>query len=99
MTEKETVEVPEYVKEIAKDDPAYAEWYTKKEQYIEEHNTEHPQEDTYVVTVEMEITFARENDGVLNEEDAKMWLKGGDILQSNDGDYKILKVRKKGASE
>ena len=91
--------IPDYVKEIAKDDPAYAEWYMQKEQYIKEHLTECPHEDTYVVTVDIEVTFARENDGVLNECDAEMWLKGGGILESNDGVYQVLKVRKKGESE
>ena len=87
--------LPEYVKEIAKSDPAYPEWYAKKERYIEEHYTETPKLETYVVTVEVEISFARENDGVLDAHDAEMWLKGGNLMHDYD-EYEIKSVRRKG---
>ena len=89
------VSLPEFVAEVAKDDPTYPAWYEKKERYIAEHYTETPKLETYIVTVEVEVSFARENDGVLDEHDAEMWLKGGDVLTDNDGAYEIKSVRKK----
>jgi hypothetical protein len=53
--------------------------------------------DTYTVTVELEVTFAQENDDVRSVADAEEWLKHGDILESNDGVYEILSVKKKEA--
>jgi len=73
-------------------------WWAQRAKWIEVNYTDNPQRDTYIVTVEVEITFARENDGVRNEAEAQEWLKHGDILESNDGIYEIVGVRKKGAN-
>jgi len=58
--------------------------------------TDTPHLDTYIVTVKIPITFARENDQVSNVAEAEAWLQRGDILESNDGEYEIVKVEKKG---
>lgn len=73
-------------------------WWAQREKWIEEHHTETPHIDKYVVTVEVEIAFAQENDGVRNAEEAAEWLRHGDVLESAD-DYKIIKVEKQGGEE
>jgi len=69
------------------------EWWAQRAKWIDEHYTENPHMDKYIVTIEVEISFAQENDGVHNVEEAEEWLKHGDIIESAE-DYKIIKVRK-----
>jgi hypothetical protein len=72
-------------------------WWAEREKRIEANYTDTPHLDTYTVTVELEVTFAQENDDVRSVADAEEWLKHGDILESNDGVYEILSVKKKEA--
>lgn len=66
---------------------------------VPDYYTETPHLDTYIVTVRIPITFARENDQVANVAEAEAWLQKGDILESNDGTYEIVKVERKGGCE
>ncbi len=88
--------IPDFITEQGSE---YIKWWKAKERYIEAHNTEdHPDHqdhtDKYLVTIEYEVEFSRENDGVLNAHDAEMWLKTGDI-DWGMCDFKILKIKKK----
>jgi len=74
---------------------ANADWWAKREKWIDEHYTDTPHVDKYIVTVEIETSFARENDGVRNAEEAREWLNHGDILEIAE-DLKVISVRKKG---
>jgi len=68
-------------------------WWSKRDDWIEAHYIEHPHIDKYVVTVQIETSFARENDGVHNVQQAREWLRHGCILETAE-DLKILNVRK-----
>lgn len=85
-------DIPEYVIEASAGDPDFLDWYVKKEKYIEAHYTENPVLDTYVITLETTVQFARENDGVLNEDDVGKWLKIGEI--DLDPGHRIIKIKK-----
>ncbi len=74
-------------------------YWDEREARIEKEYTNTPHLDTYIVTVKIPITFARENDGVANVEEAREWLNHGDILESMDEDYEIIKVEKKEANK
>lgn len=80
---KEEIEIPDYIKEEAKKDPDYLIWWLAKEKRIAERNTEEHQgeehQDNYLITVEFEVAFSQENDGVLNAHDVEMWLRTGDL--------------------
>jgi hypothetical protein len=72
-------------------------YWAEREKRIEKEYTDTPHLDTYIVTVRIPITFARENDGVANVEEAREWLEHGDILESSDEGYEIIKVEQKEA--
>jgi len=85
-------DVPDYVKEQG---PEYVAWWVAREKLVEAHQDD-PGDghiDKYVVTVEYEVRFSQEHDGVLNEHDVEMWLRTGDV-DWGMGESKILKVRK-----
>jgi len=69
-------------------------WWFQREKWIEEHYTDNPHIDKYVVTVQIETSFARENDGVRNVQEAEEWLKHGSILEITE-DVKVIKVERK----
>jgi hypothetical protein len=46
-----------------------------------------------VVTVQIETSFARENDGVHNVQQAREWLRHGNALEIAE-DLKIINIRK-----
>ena len=71
--------IPPYILEMAKEDPTYIAWWTAKEAHIEKHYTDNDHTDKYLVTLEVEVEFSRENDGVLNAHDALMWMKTGEV--------------------
>jgi len=73
-------------------DPEFYKWWSAKEKYVVRHYTENPHIDKYLVTVETEVEFARENDGVLNEHDVEMWLQAGEI--ELEPGHRILKIKK-----
>lgn len=85
-------DVPDYVKEQG---PEYVAWWEAREKLIEAHQYDSIDGhiDKYMVTVEYEVPFSREHDGILNEHDVEMWLKTGD-MDFGALDQKIIKVQK-----
>ena len=71
-------------------------WWSQREKWIEEHYTEHPHIDKYIITLELDAEFAQENDGVRNAEEAAEWLEHGDLGGIFDSaiELKVIKVRK-----
>ncbi len=82
-------DIPDFV---AKQGPGYVKWWARREAYIEKNYTDNPTIDIYLITLETEVQFARENDGVLSEHDVEMWLRTGQV--DLDPGHKILKIKK-----
>jgi hypothetical protein len=73
-----------------------SEWQAKRGKWIEEHYTETPHIDKYIITLELDAEFAQENDMVHNAEEAMEWLRFGDLggIIDTATEIKVLKVRK-----
>jgi len=70
-------------------------WWAQREKWVDEHYTDTPHIDKYIITVEIETSFAQENDGVRNAQEAREWLNHGDIFEIAEA-VKIISVRKGG---
>jgi hypothetical protein len=82
-------DVPDYVTEQG---PEYVKWWTAREAYIAAHYSETPTIDKYLITIETEVEFTRENDGVFNEHDVELWLRTGEI--DLDPGHQVIKIEK-----
>lgn len=61
-------------------DPIFKKWWDEREKFIEvSHIDENDHQDTYLITIQTEVVFSRENDGIVDEDDVKMWLRVGEI--------------------
>jgi hypothetical protein len=74
-------------------DPVFKKWWDEREKFIEIfYRDKGDHQDTYLITIQTEAVFSRENDGVVDELDVEMWLRVGEI--ELDPGYKIIDIKK-----